>query len=98
MSEGGTEAIRADDEVVAPPRYAAWKSGFASLSGCWAERPWRSRSSRRRSTSHGQKNRSCYRTRRFREVPGDDGQLASIGSLPALTFLEARGAIEQSNE
>src|SRR4030095_5219254 len=37
------------------PRCVAWKSGFASWSGCSAARPWKSRSSRRRSNSPGQK-------------------------------------------
>ena len=69
MSEGGKEAVRADDQVV-----AASKSACGSWSGYSAARPWKSRSSRRRSNWHGQKNRSCCRTRRFPEIPGEDGQ------------------------
>src|SRR6266849_7612518 len=37
------------------PNSAVSKSACGSWSGCSAARPWRSRSSRRRSTSHGQK-------------------------------------------
>jgi len=49
MSEGGKEAVRADDEVVAASDSAASKNGCVSSSGCWAARPRRSKSSRRRS-------------------------------------------------
>ena len=75
MSEGGKEAVRADDEVVRGIRGAAGsRSACASSSGCSAARPWRSRSSRRRSTWRGQKNRSCCRARRRRTIPGEDGR------------------------
>lgn len=56
MSEGGREAVRADDEVVPAaelrrlPSCAGWKSGFAISNGCSAARRWRTRSSRRLST------------------------------------------------
>jgi len=55
MSEGGKEAVRADDEVVAASDSAASKNGCVSSSGCWAARPRRSKSSRRRSNWRGQK-------------------------------------------
>src|SRR6478735_9088688 len=40
MSDGGKEAVSADDAVVA----AASKSACASSNGCWGARPWRWRS------------------------------------------------------
>src|SRR5271163_1446687 len=45
MSEGGKEAIKADDEVVAKAEILALqKSRFGSCSGSWARRRWRMRS------------------------------------------------------
>ena len=38
MSEGGKEAVRADDEVWRPLRFVAWKSEFASWNGCSADK------------------------------------------------------------
>ena len=73
MSEGGREAVRADDEVVPPPSCAGWKSGCAISNGCSAARPWRTRSSRRLSNWRGQKNRSCCRALCRRTVPDEDG-------------------------
>jgi hypothetical protein len=36
MSQGGKEAVRADDEVVvAPERCAASKNACANWNGCW---------------------------------------------------------------
>jgi transposase len=66
MSGGGKEAVRADDEVVAASEVRRLEERVASWSGCWAARRWKSRSSRRRSTLRGQKNRPCCRTRRCR--------------------------------
>jgi hypothetical protein len=61
MSEGGKEAVAPMMRSWRLPRSAASKSGCASWSGCWAARRWKSRSSERHSTWHGQKNRSCCR-------------------------------------
>ena len=74
MSEGGKEAVRADDEVVAASEVRRLEEACANWSGCWAARRWKSRSSRRLSNWHGQKNRSCCRTRRLREISGEGNQ------------------------
>ena len=58
MSEGGKEAIRADEEVVPASKPASSRTASASSNVFWVARPWRSRSSRRLSTSHGQKNKA----------------------------------------
>jgi hypothetical protein len=49
MSEGGKEAVSADDDVVAASEVRHVESGCASWNGCSAARRW-SRSSRRPST------------------------------------------------
>src|SRR5271170_2085930 len=79
MSEGGKEAVRADDEVVVSDTWRLRKSAaLKSVSGSWSgysvARRWRSRSSKRRSIWRGQKNRPCCRTRRFRALQGEDRQ------------------------
>ena len=74
MSEGGKEAVRADDEVVAASLVRRLEERVRELDGCSAARPWRLRSSRRRLTLRGQKNRCCCRTRRFPEISGEDSQ------------------------
>jgi hypothetical protein len=74
MSEIGKEALRADDNVVAGPRSAAWKSVCVSWNGCLATRPWKSRSSRRLANQRRQKNRFSCRARRFPEIPRETGQ------------------------
>jgi transposase len=47
MSEGGKEAVRADQDVVAASEVRSWRSGFGSSNACSVVRPWRSRSSKR---------------------------------------------------
>jgi hypothetical protein len=42
-------------EVRLEPSCAGSRSRCAIWNGCWAEKPWRSRSSKRHSSSHGQK-------------------------------------------
>ena len=74
MSEGGKEAVRADHEVVAASEVRRLEERVRELERLLAARRWKSRSSRRRSIWRGQKNRSCCRTRRFREIPGEDDQ------------------------
>src|SRR5229473_622607 len=65
-----------------PPSYAGWRSGCATSNDCLAARPWRTRSSRRRSTWRGQKKRSCCRALRCRMVPDEAGhRYARPGSL-----------------
>ena len=61
MTEGGKEAVRADDEVVPPPMSAVSRSGYASWNASSAARRWKSRSLKRHSTSRAQKKRSRCR-------------------------------------
>jgi hypothetical protein len=72
MSEGGREAIRTMMGSCPPPCCACWKHGCAISNGCSATIRWRTRSSRRLSTSLGQKKRSCCRALRRRTVPDED--------------------------
>ena len=44
MSEGGKEAVRADEDVVPRPRSGGWRNGFETSNACSVVRPWRSRS------------------------------------------------------
>lgn len=39
MTEGGKEAVRADDEVVAREQVRPWRNRFGNCSGYWARRP-----------------------------------------------------------
>src|SRR5437660_4363036 len=65
-----------------PPSCAEWKSGCAISNGCSAARPWRTRSSRRRSSWRGQKNRSCCPALCRRTVPDEAGhRYARPGAL-----------------
>jgi transposase len=50
MSEGGKEAVRADDEVVASSEVRRLEERVRELERLSAARRWKSRSSRRRST------------------------------------------------
>ena len=57
MTEGGHEAVRADDEVVpAADVSAVSKSACANWNASSGARPWKSRSSRKPSTLRGQKS------------------------------------------
>ena len=44
MSEGGREAVRADDDVVPAARPDAWRRRCGSWNGFWVAKPWKSRS------------------------------------------------------
>ena len=57
MSEGGKEAVRADDEVVATSEVRRLEERVRELDGCSAARRWKSRFSSRRSTWREPKNR-----------------------------------------
>jgi transposase len=74
MSEGGKEAVRADDAVVAASEVRRLQERVRELERLLGRKTRRSRSSRRRSIWRRQKNRSCCRTRCRGEIPGDDGQ------------------------
>ena len=52
MSEGGKEAVRADDWLP-HPRFVGWRSEFGTSNACSAARPWRWRSLKRLSILHG---------------------------------------------
>ena len=47
MSEGGKDAIRADEDVVPASEARKLKSGFGNWSVCSVAVPWKSRSLRR---------------------------------------------------
>ena len=53
MSEGGKEAVRADEDVVAASEGRRLEQRVRDLERCSAARPWRSRSSRRLLTLRG---------------------------------------------
>ena len=69
MSEGGSEAVRADDEVVPAAEVRRLEERVRDLERLLGRKTWRSRSSRRRSTSHGQKKRSRCRALRPGRFP-----------------------------
>ncbi len=52
MSEGGKEAVRADEDVIAASEVRRLEE-FGNWNACSVARPWRSRSSKKRCTSHG---------------------------------------------
>jgi transposase-like protein len=47
MGDGGKAAIQADDRLSEPEKSGRSRSAYAIWSGCWARRPWRSKSFRR---------------------------------------------------
>jgi transposase-like protein len=53
MSEGGKEAVRVDEDVVAASEVRRLGNGFGSSNACSAARPWRSRCSKRLWILHG---------------------------------------------
>lgn len=55
MSEGGKEAIRADDEVVSKAEILALQKQVRELQRCWAKRPLRTRSCARQLKSRTKK-------------------------------------------
>ena len=73
MSEGGREAVRADDEVVPAAELRRLEERVRDLERLLGRKTMRTRSSRRRSSWHGQKNRSCCRALCRRTVPDEDG-------------------------
>ena len=72
MSEGGKEAVRADDEVVAAAEVRRLEERVRELERLLGARRWRSNCSRKRSIWRGQKNRCCCRARRCPEIPRED--------------------------
>ena len=63
MLEGGSRPSPPTKMSSAPAGYAIWKGGCASSSACSAGRRWRTRSSKRPSSWHGQKKRPRGRAR-----------------------------------
>jgi transposase len=59
MLEGGREAVQANEDVVGTSKVRELEKRVRDLERLLGRRPWRSRSSRRHWTSHGQKNRCC---------------------------------------
>ena len=58
MAEGGHEAVKADEDVVAASRVRELETRSANWSACSAARPWRSRSCEEALERRGQKNRA----------------------------------------
>jgi transposase len=44
ISEGAAKPSAPMTRLCLPPSCAGWKSGCATSNGCWARRPWRTRS------------------------------------------------------
>src|SRR5690606_33054383 len=74
MLEGGATAVQADDDVVGAGRVRELENACAIWSACWARRPWRSRSSRRRSILPPPKSQRCGSPRSIRTVRCEDGR------------------------
>src|SRR6185437_6021894 len=53
MLEGGLQAVQADEDVVGTSRVRELERRVRELGACSAARPWKSRFSRKRSTSRG---------------------------------------------
>ena len=59
MLEGGREAVQANEDVVGTSKVRELEKRVRDLERLLGRKTMGSRSSRRRSTSHGQKNRCC---------------------------------------
>src|SRR5260370_3603975 len=75
LSEGGKEAVGADEGVVAASAVRRLQQRVRELERLLGRKTMEVEILKEaRSTSRGQKNRSCCRTRYRREVPGEDRQ------------------------
>ena len=82
MSQGGKEAVRADDEVVAASEVRRLEERVRELERLLGRKTMESSCSRKRSIWRGQKNRCCCRARRCPEIPReDDRRDAGRGAL-----------------
>jgi transposase len=74
MSEGGKEAVRADDDVVAASEKRRLEERVRELERLLGRKTTEVEILKEPSNSRGQKNRSCCRARRFPEIPREAGQ------------------------
>ena len=74
MSEGGKEAVRADDEVVAASQVRRLEERVRDLERLLGRKTMEIEIIKEALDLARAKNRPCCRTRRFREVPGENGQ------------------------
>src|SRR5438067_13579112 len=82
MSEGGREAVRADDEVVPVAELRRLEERVRDLERLLGRKTMENGSSRRRSSWRGQKNRSCCPALCRRTAPDEAGyRYARPGAL-----------------
>ena len=81
MSEGGKEAVRTDDEVVAASEVRRLEDRIRELERLLGRKTMEAEILKEALDLARQKNRPCCRTRRFRKVPGEDGK-PDAGRLP----------------
>jgi transposase len=74
MSEGGKEAVRADDEVVAASEVRRLEERVRELERLLGRKTMEVEILKEALDWRGQKNRPCCRTRRLPEIPGEDDQ------------------------
>ena len=74
MSEGGKEAVRADDEVVAASEVRRLEQRVRELERLLGRKTMEVEILKEALDLARAKNRPCCRTRRFRKVLGEDGQ------------------------
>jgi len=74
MSEGGKEAVRADDEVVAASEVRRLEERVRELERLLGRKTMEVEILKEALDLARAKNRPCCRTRWFREIPGEDDQ------------------------
>jgi transposase len=74
MSEGGKEAVRADNAVVAASEVRRLQERVRELERLLGRKTMEVEILKEALDLARAKNRSCCRTRRLREIPGEDGQ------------------------
>ncbi len=74
MSEGGKEAVRADDEVVAASEVRRLEQRVRELERLLGRKTMEVEILKEALDLARAKNRPCCRTRRFPEIPGEDDQ------------------------
>jgi hypothetical protein len=71
LSQEGKDAVCADDEIAAASKVRKLEDRFRELERLFGRKTMEVESSRRSTSSR--KKRHCCRTRRFREIPVEDG-------------------------
>jgi transposase-like protein len=78
-ASGALSAVGAGEEVVAASEYRVLQHQVRGCSGCWAKRPWRTRSCARRWIWRSQKNGCCARPRRCGTTGREDDRRCAWG-------------------